>query len=285
MDAKSAQAFLEEACAGDTTLLEEVASLLRMNIAGFLEGAPILSLPTEAPERIGPFRVGDRLGQGSQGTVFRGRRAGSGDDVALKMVGGTAPSQLARFRREIHTLSQMRHPGVVRILDWGVQDGVPWYAMELLEGSSLADRLAEAPAPLPPQSRLDIGHGICTALAHVHGEGIVHRDLKPANVMLRPDGTPVLVDFGVAGRFTGHGSREQMDVVGPIVGTVLYMAPEQIRGELVDARADLYALGCILYELVTGRPPFRSDDPRRGASPAPGGGPPTALFRRGRPFG
>jgi serine/threonine protein kinase len=122
-------------------------------------------------------------------------------------------------------------------------------------------RRAFEPVPKVPLERtLTLVHRLCSPLAFLHGEGLVHRDLKPDNVLVRPNGSPVLVDFGVTTQFTGEQSREALEVGGEMVGTVSYMAPEQILGDFVDARADLYALGCILYELLTGRPPFVGAD-------------------------
>ena len=187
-----------------------------------------------------------------------------------------------------------------------MHEGLPWYAMELLSGEPLSDynrrawtkiegaypdevdtrmeRLADAPAaaeaPLAPVKRqaaagrlelvLTILRQLCASLAFLHGEGIVHRDLKSANVFLRKDETPVLIDFGLVWRFPGSIGREILDVSAAAAGTEGYMAPEQILGELVDARADLYAAGCILYETITGRLPHRSRALlRTGAPPLP----------------
>ncbi|MBI5515356.1 MAG: protein kinase [Deltaproteobacteria bacterium] len=274
---------------------------------------------------VGPYRVRSPLGEGGMGVVFRAEHLDTGQVVALKTLKLLSEKMLAGFRREVHALSRIAHPGVVKIYGHGVDHGMPWYAMELLEGLTLhtfnlrrwggvlaeqptvpsdnapkehteapepsgelseratadVERPSEAPGgapawsgerPLsdpgakPPilrpaaggalQETLQVIRRLCTTLSYLHGEGIVHRDLKPENVFLRPDGTPVVVDFGLVSRFVGRSGRDSLEVAGAIMGTIAYMAPEQIRGELVDARADLYSLGCMLYELVTGRVPF-----------------------------
>jgi serine/threonine protein kinase len=308
-------------------------------------------------QNIGPYRLLKPLGRGGMGVVYRAVHQHDGHLVALKTVRLAAQSQLAGLRREIHALARLRHPGIVRILDKGVANGLPWYAMELLEGRTLksyAQRLGAAgkvvpagtenkttmpgspegewrsgwwtwtledevtaeallqqapgtPAPEATTSLrsaaperllpvLSLVRRLCAALAYLHGEGLVHRDLKLDNVLVTgsrvpqnaahptpdeqthfvgaprfptsnptswvpPAPWPVLLDFGLATQFSGEVSREALAAVGFTAGTVSTMAPEQIRGELVDARADLYSLGCILYELVTGRPPFVDEAP------------------------
>jgi tetratricopeptide (TPR) repeat protein len=197
------------------------------------------------------------------GVVYRGAHVETGEPVAVKTVNVVAESMLASLRREIHALGRVRHRGVVRIVQQGVTGGLPWYAMELLQGETLRDHLARlAGRPVPrPGPMLALLQRLCEPLAAVHAEGIVHRDLKPENIFIRTDGTPVLVDFGFAQFGARHG-REALEVGGAILGSAPYMAPEQIRGDFVDARADLYALGCILYEALTGRPPFVSAEGR-----------------------
>ncbi|HZS40456.1 MAG TPA: AAA family ATPase [Polyangia bacterium] len=245
-----------------------------------------LNAGSELPATIGPYRVVGVLGRGGMGVVYRAERNGA--QVAVKTVPVPRPAVLDSIRREIHALSRLRAPGVVRVLDQGIESGIPWYAMELLEGRTLRDEIgriwgvlptsageqsaavtvpggrADAfPPPSPPRegalslnARLALIRRLCAPLAFLHGRGLVHRDLKPENVFLRDGGAPVLVDFGVASHFSGARGREVLEVAGAVYGTAYYMAPEQVRGEFVDARADLYAVGCILYELLTGRPPF-----------------------------
>nr|QKW93877.1 serine/threonine-protein kinase PknK [Vitiosangium cumulatum] len=203
------------------------------------------------PESIGPYRVLDVLGQGGMGVVYRGEHRETGEAVALKTVRVASSVMLASIRREIHALRRMHHPGVVRIVAEGVWDGLPWCAMELLSGRTLRGVIDARPSLV---ATLTLLRRLCAPLAFLHGNGLVHRDLKPENVFIRPDGGPVLVDFGIAAQ--SGGAREVLQVGGSVVGSEAYMAPEQIRGDFVDARTDLYALGCILYEAVTGQPPF-----------------------------
>ncbi|MBI2566456.1 MAG: tetratricopeptide repeat protein [Candidatus Schekmanbacteria bacterium] len=231
------------------------------------------------------------------GTVWRAEHSETGARVALKTVDVPSEWSLGGIRREIHALAHARHPGIVRITDQGLHEGMPWYAMELVEGTALyryfdappgdevtrvlANRGAPALARRRPrktmvsmansepamggdQSRQPVRIGLaitlirrlCSPLAYLHGEGIVHGDLKPENILVRPNGIPVIIDFGLSCWFAGKTGRDALDVEGAIGGTVAYIAPEQIQGGLLDARVDLYALGCILYELLTGMPPF-----------------------------
>ncbi|MBI2568140.1 MAG: tetratricopeptide repeat protein [Candidatus Schekmanbacteria bacterium] len=252
------------------------------------------------PATIGPYRIVDSLGAGGGGAVYHGVEiAGSGRHVAIKTVFSPHPHVLTCIRREIHALARLSHPDIVRIVNHGVEAGKPWYAMELIEGESLAcevrrlmkrdlltgglDRTvpydgfaAEMAAnacslpapPAPGESRDAMGDGLtatltvfrnlCEPLAYLHGEGIVHRDLKPDNILVRADGVPIIIDFGLLSYFAAAANRETLDALAAPGGTLSYMAPEQLRGELVDARADLYAFGCMLYEAVAGRPPFLS---------------------------
>lgn len=208
---------------------------------------------------FGPYEPVQELGRGGMGQVYRARHRETGLQVALKTVTVPHEGLLQGLRREIKGLARLRHPGIVRILDDGVHEGRPWYAMELLEGPTLRSWWAEQAGS---SQALTVAHGLCAPLAYLHGEGLVHRDLKPDNVLVRyttPNARhprPVLVDFGLAGRFAGAAGREELTLGGELSGTAAYMAPEQVEGQLVDARADLYALGCILYESFCGRPPF-----------------------------
>ncbi len=211
------------------------------------------------PEVVGPYRMVAALGAGGMGALHVAEHVASGERVALKRVRFAAEGSLASIRREIHALGRVRHPGVVRIVADGVADGMPWYAMELLRGETLRDRnrsLGAGAAGPALVATLTLYRRLCAPLGFLHGQGFVHRDLTPANVFIREDGNPVVVDLGLAARFRGSGGRDVIDVGGMLEGTFAYMAPEQIRGELVDARADLYALGCLLYESLTGAPPF-----------------------------
>ena len=247
------------------------------------------------PAAIGPYKVLWELGRGGMGVVYRARRA-DGAEVAIKMPSKAMSDLFGSVRREIHALSRLRHPGVVRIIEEGVDNGVPWYAMELLEGRPLDELLnlgdvdwisnatmvvpsfqprAAAPAIDPaataferPEVRADLPRALtlmyrlARVLAYIHAHGIVHRDLKPQNILVRAGDLPVLVDFGLMGQFRAQSGREVLEVGGLMMGTAIYAAPEQAAGELVDARTDLYSFGTMLYEIVTGTPPFQARNVR-----------------------
>ncbi|WP_257462211.1 serine/threonine-protein kinase [Archangium lipolyticum] len=219
------------------------------------------------PRSLGPYQLQGVLGRGGMGVVYLGHHRDRNELVALKTVRGALESPLTRLQWEVRMLGRIQHPGVVRILDNGISGGLPWYAMELVKGRTLQHLIerswrAEEPPldaaspELPVLPLLKLVRSLCAPLAYLHGCGLVHRDLKPGNVFVREDGSVVLGDLGVAAAFSGAHGRELLQVDEARLGTLLYMAPEQILGDLVDARADLYSLGCILYECVTGFPPF-----------------------------
>jgi serine/threonine-protein kinase len=198
------------------------------------------------------------LGRGGMGIVFRARHLRLNRVVALKMAlaGAQAgPHEKARFQREAEAAAGLRHPNVVQIYDVGDAGGQPYFTMELVDGGSLAQKLAGAPQPARQAAQLVAT--LAGAVQAAHERGIVHRDLKPANVLLDEDGTPKVTDFGLARRQDDGAGLTQ---TGVAVGTASYMAPEQARGlpDAVGPAADVYALGAILYELLTGRPPFRA---------------------------
>jgi tetratricopeptide (TPR) repeat protein len=246
LPARLASALLGAAALGSP---ETVETLLTTDLYSRVLAPPAVDHP---PERLGPYTILEPLGRGGMGVVYRGQHTETGQIAAIKTI--TVPNEtlLASFRREIHALARLRHPGIVRILDEGVDDGLPWYAMEVLEGTSLR---AFARNRSQLAIALTLARRLCAPLAFLHGEGIVHRDLKPDNVLVSREGRPILVDFGLASFFAGTSGREALELVQG-GGTILYTAPEQILGEPVDARADLYSLGCVLYELLTGKPPF-----------------------------
>jgi serine/threonine protein kinase/tetratricopeptide (TPR) repeat protein len=246
------------------------------------------------------------------GVVYRAERTGSGERVALKTIRGDTPAMLWALRSEIASLRTIQHPGIVGIVEDGQEDGLPWYAMELLEGRMLGDfnrdvwagsaraqrarnlaTMSTGPSaglassgceartgeecsdpeqdtlrgPAVESARrpaaaerldevLGLYRALCAPLAHLHARGLVHRDLKPTNVFIRSDGTPVLFDFGLVSFTRGTIGRENLPAPLIGLGTEDYVSPEQILGRYVDARGDLYALGCMLYETVTGAPPF-----------------------------
>jgi serine/threonine protein kinase/tetratricopeptide (TPR) repeat protein len=247
----------------------------------------------QTPRRIHDYRILGVLGSGGVGVVYRAQHIGTGEVVALKTVRARSATHLSSVRREILALHRLKHPGIVRILDGGVSEGRPWYAMELLSGHTLAQALGaphhdvstvsfrhvpfnrttsvDTRQPVertrPPAAcgrlieTLTLFRLLCAPLAYLHGEGTVHRDIKPSNIFVRPDGTPVLMDFGLVGRWRGALGREILEETQTIGGTLVYMAPEQVRGEPGDARSDLYSLGCTLYEALTGMVPLEDVPP------------------------
>lgn len=225
------------------------------------------------------------------GIVYRAVHERSGQVVALKVLSSFHEAWMPLVRREIRAMTRLRHPNIVRIVAHGTVKGTPWMAMELGRGKTLRDGFlrgspeamststdavprqgvgigsfrrspraaGSSGAPPPREARaaaLAVVRRLCAPLAYLHGEGFVHRDLKPDNILVDNRGEPLLVDLGLVAEFAGAVGREPLFVDAGAMGTILYMAPEQIRGELVDARTDLYALGCILYELLTGHVPF-----------------------------
>jgi tRNA A-37 threonylcarbamoyl transferase component Bud32 len=204
------------------------------------------------------YQILAELGRGGMGVVYRARQAKLNRLVALKMILAGAHAgddDRRRFLTEAEAVARLQHPNIVQIHELGEADGHPFLALELCPGGSLADKLAGT--PLPPQEAARVAEQLARAVHHAHGKGIVHRDLKPANVLLAEDGTPKVTDFGLAKRVeVGSGQTAS----GAILGTPSYMAPEQAAGssKRVGPAADVYALGAILYECLTGRPPFKA---------------------------
>jgi len=209
----------------------------------------------------GQFEIEAIIGGGAFGTVYRGRQIGLDRPVAVKVPTheiAADPVMAKRFAREARSAARVLHPGVVGIYAVGeLADGRPYLAMQLVDGEPLDHILADG--PLPPARALHIVRSIASALSETHAAGVVHRDLKPTNVMWRRDRNGddriTLVDFGIAVAKPGNADATRLTANG-LIGTPHYMSPEQAHGEQVDARADLYALGCLLHELVTGTPPF-----------------------------
>ncbi len=280
----------------------------------------------QLPQNIGPYRPLSVLGEGGMGVVYLAEHLEDGRRVALKTLHKPVASMLHSLRQEIRALRQLEHPGVVRVVDDGVDDGMPWLALEWLQGRTLAQALKDhktmvasgimipghtgilvsmvhdptlpvanprtvlfeepmgAPEisttwviedqddealPEPEMTELEAGTmemlgwmgQVCQALAYLHGEGIVHCDLKPENIFITPEGRVVLVDFGIA---VSRGRRigvAQVAGAGILSGTALYTSPERVQGQDFDARADLYAVGALLFEILVGRPPFVSEHP------------------------
>ena len=222
--------------------------------------------------RLGAYEILSLIGQGGMGEVYRARDSRLNRDVAIKVLPSEVAAdhdRLARFEREAQVLASLNHPNIANI--YGVDDssGTPARVMELVEGPTLADRIAKGPVPL--DEALPIAKQIAEALEAAHEQGIIHRDLKPANIKLRPDGTVKVLDFGLAKALDPTASSSGGATMSPtlsvhatqagfILGTAAYMAPEQARGKAVDRRADIWAFGCVVFEMLSGRRAFEGDD-------------------------
>jgi serine/threonine-protein kinase len=223
-------------------------------------------LSTGVPEQLGDrYELGDLLGRGGMAEVHVGRDKRLGRSVAVKMLRpdlARDPSFQARFRREAHSAASLNHPSIVAVYDTGEDEyagnPVPFIVMEYVEGSTLRDLLASGNRLLPERA-LEIVDGILEAISYSHQHGIVHRDIKPANVMLTRTGAVKVMDFGIARAVADQGAT--MTQTSAVIGTAQYLSPEQARGEQVDARSDIYSTGCVLFELLTGRPPFVGESP------------------------
>jgi serine/threonine protein kinase len=224
--------------------------------------------------RLGPYEVIALIGTGGMGEVYRAHDKNLGRDVALKVL-PTAfaldPERVARFRREAQVLAALNHPHIASIYGLEESPGGLGLVLELVEGPTLADRLVHGPLPL--SEAWPIARQVSEALEAAHDRGIIHRDLKPANIKVRADDTVKVLDFGLAKAFDPAGTDGGADAsqsptllspaathVGVILGTAAYMSPEQARGKHVDKRADVWAFGCVLYEMLVGARPFAGDD-------------------------
>ena len=233
-------------------------------------------MPVTVGSRVGSFEVTAPLGAGGMGEVYRARDAKLNRDVALKIlpqIFAFDSDRLARFTREAHVLASLNHPNIAAIYGLEEANGIRALVLELVEGPTLAERIDKGPIPL--EDTLAIAGQLVDALAAAHEQGIVHRDLKPANVKLRPDGSVKVLDFGLA-KLTSAGDGAPDDPIraalsptvtspamtqaGVILGTAAYMSPEQARGRSVGKGADIWAFGCVLYEMLTGRRVFAGDD-------------------------
>ena len=275
--------FLDRACAGDAELRSTVTALLaedprdgmlldrdvRRVAADILAEGLDAALP---PATIGRYTVIRRLGEGGMGVVYLADREDLGSRVALKILrdAWVSPARRERFLLERRTLAQLNHPGIARIYDADtLADGTPWFAMEYVEGTSLTDYCRARTSSVA--GRLRLFRDVCDAVLHAHQRLIVHRDLKPSNILVTVDGAVKLLDFGIAKQL------ESIDAGGDDTRTLVrlmtpaYAAPEQLRGERASLQTDVYALGVILYELLTGRRPFEIAErtPREGDAGKP----------------
>src|SRR4029453_2681361 len=219
-----------------------------------------------AGARLGSYEILSALGAGGMGEVYRARDTKLGRDVALKILPdlfANDPDRLARFTREAQTLASLNHPNIAHIHGLEESGGVRALIMELVEGEDLSQQIARG--PILVNEALPIAKQIAEALEAAHEQGIIHRDLKPANIKVRPDGTVKVLDFGLAKALDSTGALSAsvslsptittpaMTQAGMIMGTAAYMAPEQARGRIAGKRADIWAFGCVLYEMLSSR--------------------------------
>ncbi|HYI95642.1 MAG TPA: protein kinase [Bryobacteraceae bacterium] len=268
------RSFLDTACKGDADLRAEVEFLLsnEKRAGSFLEVPPIegitvslASLPVLS-RQFGTYRIVSPLGAGGMGEVYRAHDSKLGRDVAIKILPpefARDPERVARFRREARTLASLNHPNIAAIYELVEDSGeTDCLVLELVEGETLR-------GPMPVPVVLDYAHQVAEALEAAHRAGIIHRDLKPANVKVTPQGRVKVLDFGLAKAIWGPGGRQELSqtatgtglesIAGHIVGTPAYMSPEQARGTVVDQRTDIWAFGCLLYELLTGQRAFQGE--------------------------
>ena len=219
--------------------------------------------------RLGPYEIQSPLGSGGMGQVYRAMDTRSQQSVALKVIGGPqgpAGERLARFQQEARTLAAIDHPALPTLYEWDTEGATPYIAMELLEGETLHERLLRG--ALPPDEAMDLAHQLALGLAATHQRGIIHRDLKPENLFITTEGRLKILDFGLSKALPTHLDEQTLiqrpetshpTQVGTFMGTVGYLAPEQIRGQEVDPRADLFVCGILLYEMLFGRRAFSGD--------------------------
>jgi serine/threonine protein kinase len=219
-------------------------------------------------ETIAHYRITAKIGEGGMGEVYRAIDTKLGRDVALKFLPdhfADEPDRLSRFQREAQVLASLNHPNIAQIYGLEESGNARCIVMELVEGDTLADRIARG--PIPVEDALNIARYICEALEAAHERGIVHRDLKPANVKITPEGKVKVLDFGLAKAIQSAPANANLSNsptltamgtnAGMIVGTAAYMSPEQARGENTDGRTDVFSFGCVLYEMLTGRQGFQ----------------------------
>jgi serine/threonine protein kinase len=268
--------FLDGACRGDVDLRREVESLLaREPQAGSFLEAPALEDLAPSPilvgRQVGPYRILSPLGAGGMGEVYRAHDIKLGRDVALKTLPSEFardPDRLARFRREARALATLNHPNIAAIYGLEESTHADCLVLELVEGETLAERIRRT-GPLPLAQALDYARQIAEALEAAHCRGIIHRDLKPANVKVTPEGRVKVLDFGLAKAVWGIEEGQALTklatatfsgtLAGHIVGTPGYMSPEQACAREVDQRTDIWAYGCLLFEMLSGKQAFNGE--------------------------
>ncbi|HUA96755.1 MAG TPA: serine/threonine-protein kinase, partial [Terracidiphilus sp.] len=271
-------AFLDNACRDQPGLRRQVEALLEENdrLTGFLrppgwqpgdsnESASATNPPADVQvnvgSRLGRYLLLEPLGAGGMGIVYRARDEKLERIVAVKILNRgllTSEAVRAHFRREALALARLNHPGIAALYDVGEQDGTDYIVMECVQGESLHAKLKSGPLAIADALRILVQ--IAEVLEEAHAQGVIHRDLKPANVMITAKGQAKVLDFGVAKLFTASEATQSMVDTGTVIGTPLYMSPEQALGKKIDARTDLWSLGVMGYEMLTGQPPFRGEN-------------------------
>jgi eukaryotic-like serine/threonine-protein kinase len=257
--------YVESTAGDDPELIAEVLAALEEDERGssLLDAgvgrlaAPLLDGAQSALEQIGPYRVVRVLGEGGMGTVFLAERLDLGRQAAIKILRDAwlSPSRRRRFAAEQRTLAALNHPGIARLFDAGVlADGTPWIVMEYVDGTPITDYCQTHHTPR--QERLRLFRAVCDAVHFAHRHLVIHRDLKPSNILVTADGAVKLLDFGIAKQLAETDSDVDVTRTGMRPMTPAYAAPEQLRGEPIGVHTDVYSLGVLLYELLTGRRPF-----------------------------
>jgi eukaryotic-like serine/threonine-protein kinase len=262
--------FLDVACSSDPSLRSEVQSLLSASdqaASSFLQSPPVLPATLTPGTKLGDYEIISQIGSGGMGVVYRARDLRLGRDVAIKVLPAHLSSdtdRLRRFEQEAQSAAALNHPNILAVYQLGTYEGAPYLVSELLEGETLREELKHG--ALPQQRAMDFGELMADGLSAAHERGIIHRDLKPDNLFVTKDGRVKILDFGLA-KLT-ETEKESEDTVatlglqthqGMIAGTIGYMSPEQVRGEKLDVRSDLFSYGVVLYEIVTGKRPFEGD--------------------------
>jgi serine/threonine-protein kinase len=255
-DAVAEQSTIFEAGAGaDHAAAAENVVIVAPSAGAFIPGS------TPLPAAFGDYELVEEIGRGGMGCVYRAVQKSLGRTVAIKMLlrrDLAGPADLARFRSEAEAAAHLDHAGIVSIFEVGEHDGHPFYSMQYIEGTTLAKRLAEG--PLPPREAAELLAKVAEAVQAAHARGVLHRDLKPSNILIDAAGEPRVSDFGLAKRLE---AGDSVTHTGAILGTPCYMSPEQAAGSRGDVgpASDVWSLGAILYQMLTGRPPFQAASP------------------------